>query len=194
MIDWVSIVRHSRRRFSNYVGARSPVRIRRRRRQLVAPPAAAAPAAATAQTPTTGKHACNSATTPVGGAKTPTTSSGASNSGQKGNSSSNGGGGAQYACCCANVSVWIAGIIRLWKRNDARVSVNVAKAARSPEAASQHNRQQQPGSANVDTASSEAVSANVYNNNSINKQYNNNNSTSSGVCVSPIYHFNCLQM
>ncbi|XP_017121681.1 disks large 1 tumor suppressor protein isoform X21 [Drosophila elegans] len=38
MIDWVSIVRHSRRRFSNYVGARSPVRMRRRRRQLTAPP------------------------------------------------------------------------------------------------------------------------------------------------------------
>ncbi|XP_036319012.1 disks large 1 tumor suppressor protein [Rhagoletis pomonella] len=36
-------------------------------------------------------------------------------------------------------------------------SVNVAKAARSPESASQHNRQQQPGSANADTASSEAV-------------------------------------
>ncbi|XP_034119378.1 disks large 1 tumor suppressor protein isoform X23 [Drosophila albomicans] len=40
MIDWVSIVRHSRRRFSNYVGSRSPVRMRRRRRQLAAPPAA----------------------------------------------------------------------------------------------------------------------------------------------------------
>ncbi|XP_016948217.1 disks large 1 tumor suppressor protein isoform X26 [Drosophila biarmipes] len=38
MIDWVSIVRHSRRRFSNYVGSRSPVRMRRRRRQLTAPP------------------------------------------------------------------------------------------------------------------------------------------------------------
>lgn len=32
MIDWVSIVRHSRRRFSNYVGARAaPIRIKRRR-------------------------------------------------------------------------------------------------------------------------------------------------------------------
>ncbi|XP_034135528.1 disks large 1 tumor suppressor protein isoform X21 [Drosophila guanche] len=38
MIDWVSIVRHSRRRFSNYMGSRSPVRMRRRRRQqLMAP-------------------------------------------------------------------------------------------------------------------------------------------------------------
>lgn len=32
MIDWVSIVRHSRRRFSNYVGARAPIRIKKRRR------------------------------------------------------------------------------------------------------------------------------------------------------------------
>lgn len=32
MIDWVSIVRHSRRRFSNYVGTRVPVRIKKRRR------------------------------------------------------------------------------------------------------------------------------------------------------------------
>lgn len=31
MIDWVSIVRHSRRRFSNYVGARAPIRIKKRR-------------------------------------------------------------------------------------------------------------------------------------------------------------------
>lgn len=32
MIDWVSIVRHSRRRFSNYVGTRAPIRIKKRRR------------------------------------------------------------------------------------------------------------------------------------------------------------------
>lgn len=31
MIDWVSIVRHSRRRFSNYVGARAPIRMKKRR-------------------------------------------------------------------------------------------------------------------------------------------------------------------
>ena len=31
MIDWVSIVRHSHRRFSNYVGNR-PVRMKKRRR------------------------------------------------------------------------------------------------------------------------------------------------------------------
>lgn len=32
MIDWVSIVRHSRRRFSNYVGTRAPIRMKKRRR------------------------------------------------------------------------------------------------------------------------------------------------------------------
>lgn len=35
MIDWVSIVRHSRRRFSNYVGGRAPIRMKRRRRTPV---------------------------------------------------------------------------------------------------------------------------------------------------------------
>lgn len=39
MIDWVSIVRHSRRRFSNYVGTRAPIRMKKRRRT---PPSAAA--------------------------------------------------------------------------------------------------------------------------------------------------------
>ncbi|XP_055682471.1 disks large 1 tumor suppressor protein isoform X4 [Lutzomyia longipalpis] len=38
MIDWVSIVRHSRRRFSNYVGARAPLRIKKRRRTPTASP------------------------------------------------------------------------------------------------------------------------------------------------------------
>lgn len=32
MIDWVSIVRHSRRRFSNYMGGRAPMRMKKRRR------------------------------------------------------------------------------------------------------------------------------------------------------------------
>lgn len=35
MIDWVSIVRHSRRRFSTYVGGRAPIRMKRRRRTPV---------------------------------------------------------------------------------------------------------------------------------------------------------------
>lgn len=47
MIDWVSIVRHSRRRFSNYVGTRAPIRMKKRRR---APPIQAA-SATTAQVP-----------------------------------------------------------------------------------------------------------------------------------------------
>lgn len=38
MIDWVSIVRHSRRRFSNYVGGRAPgMRMKRRRRPTSSP-------------------------------------------------------------------------------------------------------------------------------------------------------------
>lgn len=32
MIDWVSIVRHSRRRFSNYVGTRPMIRMKKPRR------------------------------------------------------------------------------------------------------------------------------------------------------------------
>lgn len=31
MIDWVSIVRHSRRRFSNYVGSGRPIRMKKKR-------------------------------------------------------------------------------------------------------------------------------------------------------------------
>lgn len=44
MIDWVSIVRHSRRRFSNYVGTRPAIRMKKRRRTpnpaQIAPPSA----------------------------------------------------------------------------------------------------------------------------------------------------------
>lgn len=41
MIDWVSIVRHSRRRFSNYVGGRAPIRMKKRRRPP--PPSTSSP-------------------------------------------------------------------------------------------------------------------------------------------------------
>lgn len=41
MIDWVSIVRHSRRRFSNYVGTRAPIRMKKRRRTPPSVPATA---------------------------------------------------------------------------------------------------------------------------------------------------------
>ncbi|XP_049312189.1 disks large 1 tumor suppressor protein isoform X21 [Bactrocera dorsalis] len=168
MIDWVSIVRHSRRRFSNYVGARSPVRIRRRRRQLVAPPLAAAPAA-----PAPTKHGSSSATTPVGAAKTPTGSAEA-HSGKKSNSNSGsggGGGGAQYACCCANnqrmkvdgdadIPKESAGVSASGTGASEGGSSSAAKAAaRSPESAPYHNRQQQQQqpNTNVDTVSSEAI-------------------------------------
>lgn len=86
-------------------------------------------------------------------------------------------------------------------------SSSAAKApARSPESAPYHNRQQQQQqqpSANVETVSSEAVSANAYNNNNNNKnnsqcnsnKNNNNNAVSNANdCITPIYHFNCLQM
>ncbi|KAK8733914.1 hypothetical protein OTU49_006243 [Cherax quadricarinatus] len=45
MIDWVSIVRHSRRRFSNYMYA-GPSRVRRRRKKPIMPAAAAAASSA----------------------------------------------------------------------------------------------------------------------------------------------------
>ncbi|MPC86912.1 hypothetical protein E2C01_081751 [Portunus trituberculatus] len=48
MIDWVSIVRHSRRRFSNYMYA-VPTRVRRRRKRPILPSAAAAASAALAE-------------------------------------------------------------------------------------------------------------------------------------------------
>lgn len=48
MIDWVSIVRHSRRRFSNYMYA-VPSRVRRRRKRPILPSAAAAASAALAE-------------------------------------------------------------------------------------------------------------------------------------------------
>uniref|UniRef100_A0A0K8VTJ2 Disks large 1 tumor suppressor protein n=2 Tax=Bactrocera latifrons TaxID=174628 RepID=A0A0K8VTJ2_BACLA len=73
-------------------------------------------------------------------------------------------------------------------------------AARSPESAPYQNRQQQQQqpNTNVDTVSSEAVSVNVYNNNKHNSQCNSNNNnnivSNSDVCITPIYHFNCLQM
>lgn len=52
MIDWVSIVRHSRRRFSNYMVARAPVRIKKRRHAPhSAPVAAHTPASSTAHSP-----------------------------------------------------------------------------------------------------------------------------------------------
>lgn len=38
MIDWVSIVRHSRRRFSNYVGSGRPVRTKKKRPLSNTPP------------------------------------------------------------------------------------------------------------------------------------------------------------
>lgn len=47
MIDWVSIVRHSRRRFSNYVGTR-PMRMKKRRRTP--------PSHISSGSPTTGSH------------------------------------------------------------------------------------------------------------------------------------------
>lgn len=58
MIDWVSIVRHSRRRFSNYVGTRAPIRMKKRRRTpnpvpVSAPPA---PALSTAHSPQDDRH------------------------------------------------------------------------------------------------------------------------------------------
>lgn len=37
MIDWVSIVRHSRRRFSNYVGSGRPIRTKKSRPLSAAP-------------------------------------------------------------------------------------------------------------------------------------------------------------
>lgn len=43
MIDWVSIVRHSRRRFSNYVGTRAPIRMKKRRRAPNSVPVSAPP-------------------------------------------------------------------------------------------------------------------------------------------------------
>ena len=48
MIDWVSIVRHSRRRFSNYMYA-APSRVRRRRKRPILPSAAAAASSALAE-------------------------------------------------------------------------------------------------------------------------------------------------
>lgn len=76
----------------------------------------------------------------------------------------------------------------------------VKATARSPESAPYNNRQQQQQqpNTNVEIVSSEAVSANVYNNNKHNSQCNSNNSnnvvSNSDVCITPIYHFNCLQM
>ncbi|KRF98853.1 uncharacterized protein Dwil_GK16229, isoform B [Drosophila willistoni] len=89
MIDWVSIVRHSRRRFSNYVGSRSPVRMRRRRRQLTAPPPATP--AATSQQQQQQQHQSRSHEKKEKDEKN-------SNSSRCGG----GGGGSRYACCCAN--------------------------------------------------------------------------------------------
>ncbi|XP_016986927.2 disks large 1 tumor suppressor protein isoform X24 [Drosophila rhopaloa] len=84
MIDWVSIVRHSRRRFSNYVGARSPVRMRRRRRQLTAPP----PQQQQQQQHQQEQHQSRDRQK--------------KDKERDKDKESGGGGGSRYACCCAN--------------------------------------------------------------------------------------------
>ncbi|XP_068141332.1 disks large 1 tumor suppressor protein isoform X25 [Drosophila tropicalis] len=96
MIDWVSIVRHSRRRFSNYVGSRSPVRMRRRRRQLTAPPPATAAATSQQQQQQQQQqqHQSRSHEKKEKDEKNSNSSSSSSCGG--------GGGGSRYACCCAN--------------------------------------------------------------------------------------------
>lgn len=58
MIDWVSIVRHSRRRFSNYVGTRAPIRMKKRRRTPISVPPSVppAPALSSASSPQDDRH------------------------------------------------------------------------------------------------------------------------------------------
>lgn len=56
MIDWVSIVRHSRRRFSNYVGTRAPIRMKKRRRTPNPIPIAAPTVTSAAHSPQDDRH------------------------------------------------------------------------------------------------------------------------------------------
>lgn len=94
MIDWVSIVRHSRRRFSNYVGSRSPVRMRRRRRQLTAPPPQQQQQQHYHQQQQQDQHQSRERQKKDKEKEKET---------EKDNESG-GGIGSRYACCCANVS------------------------------------------------------------------------------------------
>ncbi|XP_026848231.1 disks large 1 tumor suppressor protein isoform X3 [Drosophila persimilis] len=86
MIDWVSIVRHSRRRFSNYMGSRSPVRMRRRRRQQLT---AGPPQQQQQQQPMLQQQQQQQHQSRALEKKEEKKESG-------------GCGGSRYACCCAN--------------------------------------------------------------------------------------------
>ncbi|XP_033241218.1 disks large 1 tumor suppressor protein isoform X31 [Drosophila pseudoobscura] len=85
MIDWVSIVRHSRRRFSNYMGSRSPVRMRRRRRQQL----------------TAGPQQQQQQQQPMLQQQQQQHQSRALEKKEE-KKESGGCGGSRYACCCAN--------------------------------------------------------------------------------------------
>ncbi|XP_017141918.1 disks large 1 tumor suppressor protein isoform X29 [Drosophila miranda] len=84
MIDWVSIVRHSRRRFSNYMGSRSPVRMRRRRRQQLT----AGPQQQQQQQPMLQQQQQQHQSRAL--------------EKKEEKKESGGCGGSRYACCCAN--------------------------------------------------------------------------------------------
>ncbi|XP_022209277.2 disks large 1 tumor suppressor protein isoform X27 [Drosophila obscura] len=140
MIDWVSIVRHSRRRFSNYMGARSPVRMRRRRRQqLTAPPQQQQQPMLQPQQQQHQSRALEK---------------------KEEKKESGGGGGSRYACCCANNQrMRIESDTENGKDLPAENQQQV-RSSRSPQQQQQQQQQQLPQSQSTTSARSGSQTVN----------------------------------